>query len=53
MQTRRHPRTLDEAFPFGPRYGCAIERADSRDYGVAWWVCMAVLAVVTLVLCAA
>lgn len=23
---RRYPRTLDEAFPFGPRYGCAIER---------------------------
>ena len=26
MNTRKYSRTLDEAFPFGPEYGCAIER---------------------------
>ena len=23
---RKHPRTLDEAYPFGAEYGCAVER---------------------------
>lgn len=27
MTTRRFPRTLDEAFPHGPAYGCAISRS--------------------------
>lgn len=26
MNTRRYPRTLREAFPFGAEYGAAIER---------------------------
>ena len=26
MNTRRYPRTLNQAFPFGPEYGAAIER---------------------------
>jgi hypothetical protein len=26
MNTRKYPRTLDEAFPFGARSGCAIEK---------------------------
>lgn len=51
MQTRRYPRTLDEAFPFGPAYGCAIEHTRSPAYGRAWWACMAVVAAATLVLC--
>jgi len=25
MNTRKYPRTLDEAYPFGPEYGCSIE----------------------------
>lgn len=25
MNTRKYPRTLAEAFPRGPEYGCAIE----------------------------
>ena len=24
--TRKHPRTLHEAYPFGASYGCAVER---------------------------
>ena len=23
--SRRHPRTLDEAYPFGAEYGCSVE----------------------------
>ena len=26
MQTRKYSRTMDEAFPFGPSYGSAIEK---------------------------
>jgi hypothetical protein len=26
MQTRKYPRKLNEAFPYGARYGCAIEK---------------------------
>lgn len=29
MSTRRFARTLDEAFPFGPEYGCSITRHES------------------------
>lgn len=48
---RRYPRTLDEAFPHGPRYGCAIERPAARAYSRAWWVCMGIIAMLTVVLC--
>ena len=24
--SRKHPRTLDEAYPYGARYGCSVER---------------------------
>lgn len=44
--TRRHPRTLQEAF--GP-YACGpIHPMPERDYGARWWLALAVLAVVTL-----
>lgn len=26
MNSRKFPRTMDEAFPHGPQYGCAIEK---------------------------
>lgn len=29
MNTRRYPRTMDEAFPHGAEYGCAIERPET------------------------
>ena len=38
----RHPRTLDEAFPFGPQYGCAICRHRRPSY-VARGLAMAAL----------
>ncbi len=28
LNTRRFPRTLDEAFPRGASYGCAVERPE-------------------------
>lgn len=31
MQTRKHPRTLNEAFPRTAEYGCAIERPSKRE----------------------
>ena len=33
--TRKHPRTLDEAFPYGAHYGCAVE-AYRRPGGGFW-----------------
>ena len=29
MNTRKFPRTMDEAFPHGINYGCSIERRDT------------------------
>ena len=30
MQTRKYARTMNEAFPFGPAYGCAIEKPSKK-----------------------
>jgi len=39
MNTRKFSRTMDEAFPFGPSYGCAIEKPNrtekALDYAIA------------------
>lgn len=35
MNTRRYPRTLDEAFPRGMTYGCALERPDAAGERMA------------------
>lgn len=36
--TRRFSRTLNEAFPYGAEYGCAIERPARNPYPrVLWW----------------
>jgi len=39
MNTRKFARTMDEAFPFGPSYGCAIEKPSrtekALDYAIA------------------
>lgn len=41
--TRRYPRTLNEAFPYGPSYGCAIERPAPNPYPrLLWWAMIAV-----------
>ena len=35
MNTRRFPRTMDEAFPRGAQYGCAIEKPVTTGERVA------------------
>ncbi len=36
MNTRRYPRTMNDAFRTGPEYGCAIERPRT-GHRVAYW----------------
>lgn len=36
MNTRRYPRSLNEAFPHGAEYGAAIERPRT-GHRVAYW----------------
>ena len=50
MNTRKYPRSILEAFGTDARSACAIERPQERAYGLAWWVCMAVVGVVAVVL---
>jgi len=49
MNTRKFPRTMNEAFPFGPEYGCSItryERFDGHKYIVPTGIiCLAILLV--------
>lgn len=35
LNTRRYPRTLDEAFPHGASYGCALTRPETRGEKLA------------------
>jgi hypothetical protein len=35
LNTRRYPRTLNEAFPSGPAYGCALTRPETRGEKLA------------------
>lgn len=47
--TRRYPRSLSEAFPFGPEYGCAITRYRApkttfKDYAAAIVIGVAIAA---------
>lgn len=45
--TRKHPRTLHEAFPRSADYASAIERHRTASaYPVAWWLCMAAITIV-------
>jgi hypothetical protein len=45
---RKYPRTLDEAYPFGARYGCAVEHYTRPDR----WYDYALAIVIGLVLAA-
>ena len=45
---RKHPRTLDEAYHFGPRYGCSVEHYTRPDQ----WYDYALAIVIGLVLAA-
>lgn len=52
MNTRKYSRTLAEAFPYGPEYGCAIERPAPNPYPrILWWAMLigAVAAVVAAI----
>ncbi len=48
MNTRRYPRTLNEAFPRTAEYGCAIERTTRFNYGLNARVIMVVLVCLVL-----
>ena len=45
MNSRKFSRTMDEAFPFGPKYGCAIEKPRRSeivaDYALAIGIALA------------
>lgn len=50
MNTKRYPRTLNEAFPHGPEYGCAVTGfARCKIANMALKFVIAVFAVPTLV----
>ena len=48
MQTRKYPRTLQEAF--GPYCSPYISEPKETGYPTWWWYSMAVIAVLTMVL---
>jgi hypothetical protein len=48
MQTRRYPRTLQEAF--GPYTNNQIEDPPSGGYGLWWWVSMVLIAAAAVVI---
>lgn len=41
MNTRRYPRTINEAFPRGAQYGCSIERPFDKGDKLVMWACLA------------
>jgi hypothetical protein len=47
MQTRKYPRTLNEAF--GPYCTPYIDEEDSTDYPTAWWVAIVVISIISLI----
>lgn len=56
MNSRRFPRTLNEAFPYGAEYGCAIERSKPNpisDWALAVVISLALSGVIGAVLFAA
>jgi len=46
--TRRYPRTLAEAFPHGPEYGCAIERPAPRRTRLGVLVCVLLVGIIAV-----
>ena len=45
MNTRKYPRTLDEAFPFDTDYACAITRPSTRGERLLDWTLGIIVAV--------
>ena len=50
MQTRKYPRTMQEAF--GPYTSNQLVERNSSDYGWAWWAAIVVVSVVSLIVIA-
>lgn len=51
MNSRKYPRTMNEAFPFGPEYGCSItryEKLDGHNYIVG--ACLLCAVIVTVLI---
>lgn len=48
MNTRKYPRTMNEAFTKTAEYGAAIERPARTNYRYSLWVIAAVLLCITL-----
>lgn len=40
MNTRRYPRTLNEAFPQTPEYASSVERPFDREDRIVMWGCV-------------
>lgn len=55
MNTRKYPRTLNEAFPRGTEYAASIERTRRTDWSGFWIVvgCAALMALPYIVLAVA
>jgi hypothetical protein len=51
MNRTRFARTLDEAFPFGPEYGCAITRYERKAGQASVYVACAIGFVAALAAC--
>lgn len=45
LNTRRYPRTLDEAFPHGAAYGCALTRPETRGEKLAGFALAAIIGI--------
>jgi hypothetical protein len=45
MQTRKYPRTMQEAF--GPYTSYRIDEPRETGYSAAWWAAIAIAAIVT------
>jgi hypothetical protein len=48
MNTRKYPRTLNEAF--GPYCTPHIDEPESTDYPAAWWAMVVIISIVSLIL---
>lgn len=48
MNSRKYPRTLNEAFTRTAEYGAAIERPAPRNHRISLWVIAAALLCLTL-----
>jgi hypothetical protein len=50
MTTRRHPRSLNEAFPGTASYANPVEHYRAPSYGPVWWLAFGSVSLVGLCL---